>query len=311
MVQLGLGEAGVGADALVLQLDVEVALVEAAGELTGPFHGVVEATLVKQLRDDAGDAGRRADDAVAVLLQHGEGGARLVVEVVHVGLADEFQQVVVALVVLRQKQQVVQLRLHVLAQGLVGGEVHLAAKDGLHALARLLLHRVARVGEFHHARHDAVVGDSHRRHVQLGGAAHHVLDMGEPVEQRVFRMVVQMDKCHRQPLRQGRRRTGSFMLWLCALCRVMLGRKHTADASPARRAASLPTALTFRHFLGCHDTSLSPHGVRTNSEFCMECPPRGECGGPKQFFRRKSHDARSSDLRRPFVLEEFGRNCDC
>ena len=98
------------------------------------------------------------------------------------GLADEFQQVVVALVVLRQKQQVVQLRLHVLAQGLVGGEVHLAAKDGLHALARLLLHRVARVGEFHHARHDAVVGDSHRRHVQLGGAAHHVLDMGESVE---------------------------------------------------------------------------------------------------------------------------------
>ena len=43
VVQLGLGEAGVGADALVLQLDVEVALIEAAGELTGPFHGVVEA----------------------------------------------------------------------------------------------------------------------------------------------------------------------------------------------------------------------------------------------------------------------------
>ena len=36
---------------------------------------------------------------------------------------------------------------------------------------------------------------------QLGGAAHHVLDVGESVEQRVFRMVVQMDKCHRQPLR--------------------------------------------------------------------------------------------------------------
>ena len=71
----------------------------------------------------------------------------------------------------------------------------------------------------------------------------------------------------------------SVVVWLCALCRVMLGRKRAADASPARRAASLPTALMFRHFLGCHDTSLSPHGVRTNSEFCMECPPRGECGG--------------------------------
>ena len=201
MVQLGLGEAGVGADALVLQLDVEVAFIEAAGELTGPFHGVVKAALVEQLRDDAGDAGRRADDAAAVLLQHGEGGARLVVEVVHMGLADELQQVMVALVVLRQKQQVIQLRLHVLAQGLVGSEVHLAAEDGLHALARLLLDGVAGVGELHHAGHDAVVGDGHRRHIQLGGAAHHVLDVGEPVEQRVFRMVVQMDKCHRQPLR--------------------------------------------------------------------------------------------------------------
>ena len=64
----------------------------------------------------------------------------------------------------------------------------------------------------------------------------------------------------------------SVVVWLCALCRVMLGRKRAADASPDRRAASLPTALPFRHFLGCHDTSLSPHGVRTNSEFCMECP---------------------------------------
>ena len=46
------------------------------------------------------------------------------------------------------------------------------------------------------------------------------------------------------------------------------GLTHIKDM--VRRAASLPTALPFRHFLGCHDTSLSLHGVRTNSEFCME-----------------------------------------
>ena len=95
-----------------------------------PFDRLVYLAVVEQLRNDAGDAGRRADDALAVLLQHAEGGARLVVEVVHVRLADQLHQVVVALVRLGQQQQVVQLRLRVLAQLFVGGEVHLAAVDG-------------------------------------------------------------------------------------------------------------------------------------------------------------------------------------
>ena len=79
MVELGLREPGVGADALVLQLDVAVAFIEAAGELLGPFDRLVYLAVVEQLRNDAGDASRRADDALAVLLQHAEGGARLIV----------------------------------------------------------------------------------------------------------------------------------------------------------------------------------------------------------------------------------------
>ena len=196
VVQLGLGQAAVGANALVLQLDVEVALVEAAREALGPCHRVVELAVVEELRDDARDAGRRADDAVAVLLQHAERRARLVVEVVHVRLADELDQVVVALVGLGQKQQVVQAGLVVLLELLVGGEVHLAAEDGLDALARLLLDGVARVGKLRHARHHAVVGDGDGRHVQLGGAADHVLDVGRSVEQGVFGVVMKMHECH-------------------------------------------------------------------------------------------------------------------
>ena len=98
-----------------MQLDVEVALVEAARETARPLDRVVELAVVQKLRDDARDARRRANDAVAVLLQHGERRARLVVEVVDMRFADQVQQVVIALVGLRKEQQVVQLRLYVLA----------------------------------------------------------------------------------------------------------------------------------------------------------------------------------------------------
>ncbi len=113
---------------------------------------------------------RRADDAVAVLLQHLERRARLVVEVVDMRFADQLQQVVIALVGLSQKQQMVQLLLLVLAQLLVGGEVDLAAEDGLDLLAGFLLDLRHASHQLRHARHDAVVGDSHRRHIQIGGA---------------------------------------------------------------------------------------------------------------------------------------------
>ena len=56
VVELGLREPGIGADALVLQLDVEIARFEAAGELLGPFDRLVYLAVVEQLRNDAGDA---------------------------------------------------------------------------------------------------------------------------------------------------------------------------------------------------------------------------------------------------------------
>ena len=140
----------------------------------------------------------------------------------------------------------VQLRLHVLAQRLVGSEVHLAAEDGLHALARLLLDGIAGVGEFHHAGHDAVVGDSHRRHVQLGGAAHHVLDMGEPVEQRVLGVIVQVDKCHRVSAPSIRSAAHGFQLW-CGYARCVVScLVESARQTRAQLAAPLPFRPLFR-----------------------------------------------------------------
>ena len=91
VIQLRLRKAAIGADALVLQLDVKVARFEAAGELVCPLHRFIELAVIQQLRDDARDAGRRADDALAIFLQHAERGSRLVVEVIDMRLADQVQ----------------------------------------------------------------------------------------------------------------------------------------------------------------------------------------------------------------------------
>ena len=68
---------GVGADALVLQLDVEVARLEAAGELLGPFD---RRRRTWRLSSSFGMMpAMQADEPMmplAVLLQHAEGGAR-------------------------------------------------------------------------------------------------------------------------------------------------------------------------------------------------------------------------------------------
>ena len=57
-VHIVLGHAAVGRDALVLQLDVEVAGLEKIGELAGPCACAIEIACVDAARDNAGDAGR-------------------------------------------------------------------------------------------------------------------------------------------------------------------------------------------------------------------------------------------------------------
>ena len=199
-VQFVLGQTAVGLDALILQLDVEVALVEAIGQLARPLACLVELTVVEQLGHDAGKAGGAADDAMAVLLQLRIRGTRLVVEVVDMRLADKPQQVVVALGRLRKQKQMVELRLAVARQRIIGREVDFATIDGLDLLARLLLDGIARIAQFDHAAHDAMVGDGNGWHVEFRSTTHHILDVGHAVEQGIFGMVVQMNKSHGQSL---------------------------------------------------------------------------------------------------------------
>ena len=198
LVELTLRLARIGGDALVLQLDVEIARFIERGELLRPFDGLIDLARIHAARDDTRDTSARSDHTFGILLEHLEGRARAIVEIVHMRFAHELHDVVIARIVLRQQNHMMKLLLALLLQGRIRGEVDLAAEDRFHPRARFRLHLVARIRKLRHARHNAMVGNGHRRHTQIGCALHHVVDLGGTVEQRVFRMVMKVDKSHKQ-----------------------------------------------------------------------------------------------------------------
>ena len=103
--------------------------------------------------DDARDAGARADHALGVAAQVVERHARLIVKALHGGLGDRLHQVDVSLLVLGQKDHVVELGLMVAGKRLVRRKVDLAAKDGLDDQRRLELVDVALLVPHGHVLH--------------------------------------------------------------------------------------------------------------------------------------------------------------
>ena len=180
--------------AMVLQLQV-VAVAEDRLEPEDPAPGLLVAVVQQVLQDLAGQTGREADDPLAVLLDQLVVDAGTVVLALHPGDGVELHQVVVALVVHGQQDQVVPVAPVALAHFLVGAvgvalrvDVELAADDRLDAglLAGLV--------EVDGPEHVAVVGDGQRPHARRQRLLHVVLDLGGAVEQRVVGVVVQVDE---------------------------------------------------------------------------------------------------------------------
>ena len=63
---------------------------------------------------------------------------------------------------------------------------------------RFCLYLVACVRQLRYTRHNTMVRNSHRRHTQVSRTLHHVINLGGTIEQRVFRMVMKVDKSHEQ-----------------------------------------------------------------------------------------------------------------
>ncbi len=203
-VQLRLSLAGIADDfgALVLQLDIEILAAKDVDEGLRPLLRLVHFPAVEVLGDDAGDASAGGQDALVEFLQQARRDERLVVEIVHRGLAHDAHEVAVALVGFGQQNHVVAARGFVARNFVLRREVDLAAKDGLDAgLHGGLVHLGATI-------HVAVVGDGHRGHAQLLRALAHGGQAGGAVQQRIFRVHVQVDEAARVAAGGGQRGGG-------------------------------------------------------------------------------------------------------
>ena len=144
----------------------------------------------------------RADNqSLVVLLQFVAVGTRMAVKALRPRLRDKFHEVVVALLVLCQHQQVIVCavaRCLLLVREMARSDVHLAAHDRLEGdealLLPLVVHLVHVVQELLDAHHVAMVGNGHARHAVGNGFLDKLRDSRLPIEDRVLRMDVKVNE---------------------------------------------------------------------------------------------------------------------
>ena len=179
------------AQAMVLQLDEEIVRSEDVFIFPGQLQRLVVAAVQNGLRYLPCHAGGQADQALAAFPEHLMVHPGLIVKALGEALGHDAAQVPVAGVVLRQQDQVAG---HVAPAAGAGkavvADVDLAADDGLHALVLAFLIKVD--GAVHHA----VIGDGAGGHAVVLDPGHQAFDLGRPVQQAVFGMVVKMNETH-------------------------------------------------------------------------------------------------------------------
>ena len=175
---------------MVLNLDVEVIRAKQIAIAERQFPRLVLVPIPERPRNLARRTTRKANETLVILLQQFVVRPRLVVEAFQLRLRRQLDEILVALVVFRQKREVVlpvvQLRLAVEARA--GRHVHLAAQDRLDApLARFFI-------ELDGAVKYAVIGEADSRKTQFLGAVHQLRHAAHAVEQAVVRMQMQVGK---------------------------------------------------------------------------------------------------------------------
>ena len=201
----------VGDDALLLleavvhELDDEVLAAEDLDELAAGLAGGLVVAAKEGLGNDALEAAGEADQAVGVLGELLEVGARLVVQAPDVRVGDELGEVLVAFEIPGEHAHVeilVLATIRLVGERVVPDEVELAAEEGLElhvALGALL----GFVPEIEEAEEVAVVGDRHRAHVHVAGALHQAVDATAAIEHAVVRMHVEVHEVSADGFRVG------------------------------------------------------------------------------------------------------------
>ena len=141
-------------------------------------------------------AGAQGYDALMVFLQCLPVHPGLVVITVHKTDGDDFHQILIALVVLRQQHQMIVPVIPVTGFPVkpgAGGHIDLASQNRIDPLLFCLLVKVD------DAVHHAVIRDGCRSHAQFLYPGDILFDFIGTVQKTVFRMCVQMDKRHVLP----------------------------------------------------------------------------------------------------------------
>ena len=141
----------------------------------------LQVVLQNHLRHLAGNAGTEADNALVIRSQHVLVYAWLIIKALQLTDADDFHQVMVACIVLRQQNQMVHAAV-IFFQMRALGQIDLAADNRLDACLGTLLIK------FHCAVHRAMVGNRQAVHAQLLGIGHQLVDFRSAIQQAVFRM---------------------------------------------------------------------------------------------------------------------------
>ena len=129
----------------------------------------LQVVLQNHLRHLAGNAGTEADNALVIRSQHVLVYAWFIIKALQLTDADDFHQVMVACIVLRQQNQMVHAAV-IFFQMRALRKIHLAADNRLDACLGTLLIK------FHCAVHCAVVGNRQAVHPQLLGIGHQLRD---------------------------------------------------------------------------------------------------------------------------------------
>ena len=186
---------GLLGNAVILKLQIEVALAQNVLHGQGIFLGPVIVAADQAAGNFTGQARRQADEALGMPAQQVRVNAGLDIEPVYKGLAHQVRQIPVSRFVFAQQHQVPGLRVQLigLIQPGAPGHIHLTADDRMDALG------FAGSIEVDGAVHNAVVRDGHRRLAQLLHQLRQVPDAAGAVQQAVLRVDVQMGKGHITP----------------------------------------------------------------------------------------------------------------
>ena len=170
---------------VVLHFQKEIVFAENINIFLQRSFRTVQIPLEDHLRNFSLYAGRQTDDTFAVLAQNVLINAWLAVKAVDKTERHQLHQIVIALLIFRQQDQMVTGLLVDAVKAAPRGNVTFTAEDDLDAGFSLffcfLIQFLRRLVDVHRAVHIAVVGDGNAVHPQLHGALQQLLRFGGAV----------------------------------------------------------------------------------------------------------------------------------